>query len=79
MLTEDGVRYNENLLEQLGTSSEEIKLNVSFDIVLVVSEREKYKGAVSIELPAESFGENGIVTKSITDFSGIVFKREDGR
>lgn len=75
VLTEDGVRYNENLLEQLGTSSEEIKLDVTFDVVLVVSDSEKYKGTVKIELPADSFGENGIVTKSITDFGDVVFKR----
>ena len=75
VLTEDGVWYNENLLEQLGTSSEAIKLDVTFDVVLVVSDSEKYKGTVKIELPADSFGEDGIVTKSITDFGDVVFKR----
>lgn len=75
ILTEDGVQYNENLLEQLGTNSEEIKLNVTFDIVLMVSDKEQYKGTINLELPAQKFGENGRVSKSITDFSDVVFKK----
>ena len=75
ILTEEGVQYNENLLQQLGTSSDEIKLKVLFDVILVVSDSEQYKGTIKLELPAEKFGENGIVTKSITNFDDVIFKK----
>ena len=75
ILTENGVQYNENLLEQLGTNSEEIKLKVTFDMILAVNDKEQYKGTINLELPAEKFGENGRVSKTITDFNDVVFKR----
>ena len=75
ILTEDGIEYNENLLEQLGTSSEEIKLKVTFDIILVVSDNEQYKGTVNLELPIESFGKKGEVKGRITDFKDVIFKK----
>lgn len=75
ILTEEGVQYNENLLQQLGTSSDEIKLKVLFDVILVVSDSEQYKGTIKLELPAEKFGDNGIVTKSITNFDDVIFKK----
>ena len=76
ILTEEGVQYNENLLEQLGTSSEEIKLKVAFDIILEVSQNERYKGTVKLQLPPQNFAKNGIVTQSITNFEDVIFKRE---
>jgi hypothetical protein len=76
VLTEgEQVSYNGKLLEKLGASSDDIKLNATMDIVLIVDKNEKYKGTISIELPAGEFNENGIVTKQITDFKNVIFKR----
>ena len=76
VLTEgEQVSYNGNLLEKLGASSNDIKLKATMDVVLIVDKNEKYKGTISIDLPAEEFKENGIVTKQIKDFKGIVFKK----
>ncbi len=76
VLTEgEQVSYNGKLLEKLGATQEDIKLKATMDIVLIVDKNEKYKGTISIDLPAEQFNENGIVTRQITDFNNVVFKR----
>ena len=47
------------------------------DIILQVSEKEKYKGTLIIDLPAGEFKEKGVIDNQITDFSKIIFKRSE--
>ena len=69
------VQYNKDLLEKAEISQADIKLKVSFDLILEVSEKEKYKGTIELELPAENFEQSGVVTKKLDNFENVVFKR----
>lgn len=67
--------YDGRLLSNLGVTEEELKFNVSFDIVIETSDRIKYKGTTSLEMPVSGFIEKGSENLEITDFSNVVFKR----
>ena len=71
------IQYNGTLLEKAQINQEDIKLKATMDIILQVSEKEKYKGTLIIDLPAGEFKEKGVIDNQITDFSKIIFKRSE--
>lgn len=71
------IKYNGTLLEKAQINQEDIKLKATMDIILQVSEKEKYKGTLTIDLPAGEFKEKGVIDNQITDFSKIIFKRSE--
>ena len=71
------IQYNGTLLEKAQINQEDIKIKATMDIILQVSEKEKYKGTLTIDLPAGEFKEKGVIDNQITDFSKIIFKRSE--
>lgn len=71
------IQYNGMLLDKAQISQEDIKLKATMDITLIVSEKEKYKGTITIDLPVGEFQEKSVIDKEITDFSNIIFKRSE--
>lgn len=69
------ITYDGSLLSGLGINNEEIKFNVSFDIIITTSENVNFKGTINLDLPIGNIIENGTENKEITDFEDIVFKR----
>ena len=69
------ITYDGRLLSNLGILEEELNFNISFDIIIETSDKIKYKGTASLEMPVEGFIEKGSENLEITDFSNIVFKR----
>lgn len=67
--------YDGRLLSNLGVSLEEIKLTLSFDIIIETNSNVKYKGTLSMNMPTEEIIEKGSSNIEITDFSSIIFKR----
>lgn len=67
--------YDGRLLSNLGVTEEELKFNISFDIIIETSDRVKYKGTTSLDMPVQGFIEKGSENLEITDFSNVVFKR----
>lgn len=74
---DEEIQYNGQLLEKANIKEEDIKQKVTMDIILKVNEKEKYKGTLTIDLPANDFKEKGTTDKTITDFSNIIFKRSE--
>ena len=71
------IQYNGMLLDKAQISQDDIKLKATMDITLIVSEKEKYKGTITIYLPVGEFQEKSVIDKEITDFSNIIFKRSE--
>ncbi len=71
------IKYNNELLKKAGINEEDLEFNFTFDLIIETTNDEKFKGTVTIKLPAEKFEEKGSVDKEITDFSKVVFKRSE--
>lgn len=69
------ITYDGKLLSNLNITLEEIKFNMSFDIIITTSDNISYKGTIDLDMPIDSVIENGSSNKELTDFSDIVFKR----
>lgn len=67
--------YDGRLLSNLGVALEEIKLTLSFDIVITTSENISYKGTISLDMPTNEIIEQGASKIELTDFSNVIFKR----
>ena len=67
--------YDGRLLSNLGIGIEEIKFNVSFDIIITTSNNVSYKGTIKLDMPVDTVIEEGSSSIEITDFSDVVFKR----
>lgn len=70
------VVYNKSLFEKAGVSENEIIFSTKLDLIIETTKNTKYKGTINLELPVGNFENSGIVSKEITDFSNVVFKRE---
>lgn len=72
---ETEIIYDGRLLSNLGVSLEEIKLTLSFDIIIETNSNIKYKGTLSMDMPTDEIIEKGSSNIEIKDFSNVVFKR----
>lgn len=71
------IKYDKSLLEKAGIDEKELRFTVEIDLVIELTEDEKYKGTISLELPTETFENRGAITTEITDTSKIIFKRNE--
>ena len=69
------IAYDGSLLSGLGVSVDDIKFNVSFDIIITTSENINFKGTITLDLPVGNIVENGTENKEITNFENVIFKR----
>ena len=72
---DETITYDGKLLSNLGVTLEEIKFNLSFDIIITTSENVSYKGTINLDMPTNTIIEQGYSSIELTDFSDIVFKR----
>lgn len=72
---DDEISYDGTLLSKTGVTLEDVKVNVSFDIV-IETDKTTYRGKISFVLPCGSIETDGVSQQVITDFSNVVFKRE---
>lgn len=70
---ENELKYDE-LLKKMGVTDEELNVNISFDIEILLTNRIAFNANVKLELPVDGVSENGKASREITDFD-IVFKR----
>ena len=73
----DEIKYDKSLLEKAGIDESELKFTAEIDLVIELSEDEKYKGTISLELPTDTIENRGSITTEITDTSKIIFKRNE--
>ena len=70
------INYDGRLLSNLGiTDIQKLQFNVSFDVTIKTSKNISYNGNISLDMPVENLITEGSVSKEITDFSNVVFKR----
>ena len=69
------ITYDGKLLQNILVNMEQIKFELSFDILIETNKNVTYKGTINLKLPAEDIIENGSSNFEITDFGDVVFKR----
>lgn len=69
------IAYNGSLLSKAGITLEDIKFNLSYDMIIQTSDKVSFKGTINTQFPAGDIITNGRANTEITDFSNIVFKR----
>ena len=67
--------HDGTLLEKLDITNEDIKFDISFDIVITVDNC-SYRGNMNLQLPCGDIIEEGTCSLEKTEFSDVVFKRE---
>jgi len=72
---ETEVIYDGNLLSNLDITIEEVKLDISFDIIIKTSDNVSFKGTINLNTPISTIIDQGSSNMEITDFENIVFKR----
>jgi hypothetical protein len=71
---EEEIKHDGTLITKVGTTEEEIKFQVNFDLIIRIDDI-KYKANITLNLPCENLCEEGTTTTDITDMSNIIFKR----
>lgn len=64
-----------NLLKNSGTTNEELKVKMTFDLTIKIESGKEYMANVSLDLPVGDVIEEGTTSIEITDLSNIIFKR----
>ena len=72
---EEIINHDGTLIAKAGIPEEQIKMKVSFDIIIETGKGIKYKGTINLELPIGKMEQEGTGTFEKTDFSDVVFKR----
>ena len=69
------INYDGTLFSHLGIGLDDIKFNISFDIIIKTGKDISYKGTLNLDMPVETIMTEKESNKEITDFSDVVFKR----
>lgn len=69
------VKYDGSLLNKVKIKEEQIKYDISFDIIVEMESKKMYKATMNLSLPLNNLIKEGIVQKEITNFDDVVFKR----
>ncbi len=69
------ITYDGKLLSNLGVKIDEIKFDVSFDVIITTDDDISFKGTLHLDLPIDTVIEEGSPNKEITNFDDVVFKR----
>ena len=63
------------LLKLTNLTQEDLKTNITFDIIIKLTSGKKYQATINLDVPADEIIEKGTVGKEITELEDIVFKR----
>lgn len=63
-----------DLLKKINVTEDEIKINISFDVTIKLTESNQFKTTINVDLPVEGVIENGKSSKEI-EGKDFVFKR----
>lgn len=69
------ISYDGTLLKNIDVNNEQIKTNISFDLIIETNENVKFKGTYNLELPKGNIVEEGSSNLEITNFDDVIFKR----
>ena len=68
--------HNGKLLEKVGVTYEEIKTNISFDLIINLESGVSFKANIKLKLPVGNIILDGSSSLEKTDLKDIIFKRE---
>ena len=71
---DEQINHNE-LLKKLNVNNDDLKFNISFDILMKLKSGKTYKSNIKLDLPIDDVVSNGTQSKEYTDLKDIVFKR----
>lgn len=71
---DEEIMYDGRLLEKSNVDMEDTKITLSFDII-IQTDRARYKGRTTLELPTGDIKQEGVTTNTIDTLENIVFKR----
>ncbi len=63
------------LLAKAGINLEDIKFQISFDLIIETESENKFKANIVLDLPTGDITENGVETMQDTELNNIIFKR----
>lgn len=63
------------LLKLTNLTEDDLKINLSFDIIIKLTSGKKYQATIKLDVPTDEIIEKGTTGKEITDLDDIVFKR----
>lgn len=72
---DEEIVHDGTLLAKGNANSEDLNYKLSFDIIIETSRNIKYKGTITIDLPAGDVQTQGKTQLEKTDFSDVIFKR----
>ena len=72
---DEQIVYDGNLLSKVNVSFEDIKNNISFDVIIKANNNISYKTTITINLPVGDLITNGNSSIEITGLEELVFKR----
>lgn len=63
------------LLKLTNITQEDLKTQLSFNIIIKLTSGRKYQATINLDVPTEDIIEKGTIGKEITELDGIIFKR----
>jgi len=72
---DETISVDGTLLKKAGITSDDIKMEVNFDITIETESGDKFKASDTINLPSGNILDEGVSTQKVTDLSKLVFKR----
>lgn len=73
---EDELKHDGTLLEKVNLEQKDIKMQISFDIVINLESEISFVGNVKLELPSGDIATQGISSLDKSQIEDIIFKRE---
>jgi len=75
MNDDETVAIDGTLLKKSGITMEDIKMEVSFDIIIETEAGDRFKASDTINLPSGNILDEGVSNEKVTELSDLVFKR----
>lgn len=72
----EDIKADGTLLQKLNLTTEDIKTEISFDMIIELSSGKTFKTTINLELPTGDIAENGVCTNEIVDINKFIYKRK---
>lgn len=73
---EKELKHDGTLLSKVGLTNSDVKLKVSFDMIITLESEVSFVGTIELELPTGDITTQGVTNLNKTETSDVIFKRE---
>ncbi len=74
-LSNDEIINHAELLQKIGITNEQLKIDIQFDLILKLGNGNSYKTRIDLDLPINDIIASGTTSLEITDLDEIIFKK----